>query len=179
MFPLQALEVDAPDATSGPRKLVFVSGETFAGNSLGGLVGADQKCNAEAQQAGLSGTFMAWLSDSTGSPATRFTRGSGYQLVNGSVVANSFEDLTDGMLLASIALDAMGGTPASPFICSGAEVWTNTTVQGEAGTESCGDWSNDVERGSAGHSSRVDEAWTTECPTIACFVLLPIYCFEQ
>ena len=37
-------------------------------------------------------------------------------------------------------------------------------VLGEAGIESCGDWSNEVERGSSGHSSRVDEAWTTECP---------------
>jgi hypothetical protein len=53
-------------------RFAFVSGTKFTG-ALGGLIGADQQCAALAGAAGLSGTYRAWLSDDTGSPATRFT----------------------------------------------------------------------------------------------------------
>ncbi|MCA9638983.1 MAG: DUF4215 domain-containing protein, partial [Myxococcales bacterium] len=79
---------------------VFVTSTLYQGN-LGGLAGADAKCQARAQAAGLPGTFLAWLSDNTNNPNTRFTKSMGpYVLVNGTKIANNYTDLTDGTLLA-------------------------------------------------------------------------------
>ena len=52
---------------------VFVTSETYTGN-LGGVAGADDKCQALADQAGLPGVYMAWIADSVpaSAPATRF-----------------------------------------------------------------------------------------------------------
>ncbi|MDF3017056.1 MAG: hypothetical protein K0R44_2281, partial [Thermomicrobiales bacterium] len=41
-------------------KCVFVTAEQFSGN-LGGLPGADNKCQVEADAAATGGTFAAWL----------------------------------------------------------------------------------------------------------------------
>jgi hypothetical protein len=43
--------------------LVFLSSRAYAGQDLGGIIGADAKCNELANAAGLYGRFMAWLSD--------------------------------------------------------------------------------------------------------------------
>src|SRR5687768_3468798 len=74
--------------TGGPC-LVFATSQKFTGN-LGGVAGADRKCQdlATAPGVGLPGTYMAWLSDSTNSPFTRFVKSPGpYQLVTGEKVA--------------------------------------------------------------------------------------------
>src|SRR5207248_2675590 len=44
------------------NKRVFVTSVMYDGN-LGGLAGADAKCQARATAASLSGTYKAWLSD--------------------------------------------------------------------------------------------------------------------
>ncbi len=83
----------------------FLTSTTQDGD-LGGLSGADATCQSLATSAGLPGTYRAWLSDDAQSPSTRFSRSSGpYQLLNGVTIANSWTDLTDGTLAASIALD--------------------------------------------------------------------------
>jgi hypothetical protein len=46
------------------HKSVFVTAASYTGN-LGGLAGANQICSMEASQAGLSGTYTAWLASST------------------------------------------------------------------------------------------------------------------
>jgi len=52
------------------EKTVFVTKASFESN-MGGLSGADTKCQAEADDPESivpSGTYMAWLSDGTNSP---------------------------------------------------------------------------------------------------------------
>ena len=44
-------------------RLVFITSTLHDGN-LGGVAGADQICNELASDAGLPGTYMAWLSSS-------------------------------------------------------------------------------------------------------------------
>ncbi|MCA9876161.1 MAG: hypothetical protein KC442_00200, partial [Thermomicrobiales bacterium] len=82
---------------------VFVSSDFFTGGEIGGLTGADAKCQSLADAAGLSGIFKAWLSDGNQSPDTRFSFFSGpWRLppnaVDGGdlppVVATDLEDLT-------------------------------------------------------------------------------------
>ena len=65
-----------------------------------------------ANAANLPGTFLAWLSDDTGSPATRFSQDGGpYQLVDGSIVANNWSDLTTGNAQVLIDETETGGVP--------------------------------------------------------------------
>jgi hypothetical protein len=59
-------------ACASPPKRVFVSGSKWNGN-LGGLAGADAKCQQAADAAGLGGTFRAWISDDATSASSRLT----------------------------------------------------------------------------------------------------------
>ncbi|MCB1058064.1 MAG: hypothetical protein KDD11_21405, partial [Acidobacteria bacterium] len=53
------------------KLIVFVTSVGHDGN-FGGLAGADAFCQSLADAVSLGGTFKAWLSDSTTSPADRF-----------------------------------------------------------------------------------------------------------
>jgi len=73
---LMSIAVQAADPN---EKTVFVTSASFKGKNLGGLAGADSKCQAEADDPASivpSGTYMAWLSDGTDSRNTRFTKSS-------------------------------------------------------------------------------------------------------
>ena len=58
-------------------KIVFLTSKTYSGD-LGGLDGADTICNDLALDAGLPGTYKAWLSDSFVSVSERFTHAGPY-----------------------------------------------------------------------------------------------------
>lgn len=58
-----------------PPNRAFVTSQSFHGD-LGGLSGADQLCQNEAAQAGLSGSFKALLASSDTRAASRFSVGS-------------------------------------------------------------------------------------------------------
>ena len=169
-------------------KVVFVTSELYTGN-LGGLAGADMKCQTLAQAAGLSGTFMAWLSDSTDSPATRFIQSQdAYRLVDGTLVASDWADLTDGSLGAAINVTETGAAvPAGTTTCGGGgnnTAWTNTTATGTAsvGTSHCNDWSDSAATQARwGNADATASAWTSYCSGggAVCVWESPLYCFEQ
>ena len=65
-----------------------------------GIDGADAICKSEAEMYGLPkpDRYVAWLSDSKSSPVTRFqTRTAHYVLVGGSLIADDWDDLDDGV----------------------------------------------------------------------------------
>ena len=108
---------------TGPTKIIFLSSQSYTGN-LGGLAGADAKCQQLADNAGLSGTYKAWLSVYGFDPITRIIPSTApYVRTDGAIIANNFDDLTDGSLEHSlqhpIMLDEHGQAIASP-------VWTDT-----------------------------------------------------
>ena len=157
---------------------VFVTSQTFTGD-LGGVVGADAICQELACSAGLTGNYKAWLSDSSSSPANDFDQGTAYSLVDGTAIANSFADLTDGSLLNPINKDETGSTPSGPSF-----VWTNTNVNGTPSGNDCEGWtSNDVGKvGSVGQRTATDIGWTATLTlggTISCNTLAKLYCFQQ
>ncbi len=155
--------------------MVFLSSLRYPG-SLGGLSGADAKCQSLADVAGLPGSYKAWLSDSTSAPASRFTRSPGpYQLVNGVTIAANWADLTDGALAAPIDLTEAGGAPAGG-------VWTNTDANGQEslGGHSCMNWisSSMASTGFIGTATLATEGWTAG-PVATCSFTHHLYCFQQ
>jgi hypothetical protein len=160
---------------------VFLSSAVYDG-AMGGLDGADAKCQALADAAGLPGTFKAWLSDSTGSPSTRFTQSTlRYVRVDGVKVADDWADLTDASLDAPINVTENGDQLSEEQPYS----WSNTMYWGGARQLlyllTCNDWTEDIPRMAyVGLYPEVDVWWTTYGSYGAwCDTTHRIYCFEQ
>jgi hypothetical protein len=158
---------------------VFLSSAVYDG-AMGGLGGADAKCQALADAAGLPGTFKAWLSDATGSPSTRFTQSTlRYVRVDGVKVADDWADLTDASLYAPINVTENGDqlSEADPF------TWTNTSPSGTTRSvySTCANWtSNSTEWSKMGRYPAVDVYWTAYgAEASCCNTAHHIYCFEQ
>jgi len=145
-----------PACGAGGPCRVFLSSIRYDGN-LGGLNGADAKCQDLANAAGLPGSYKAWLSDSTSSPSSRFVPSTGpYQLVTGTTIAANFTDLTDGPLLAPITVTETGGG-----FGSSERVWTHSLSNGNAGADPgahCANWSTNGPgaEGNDGSATNID-----------------------
>jgi len=164
-------------------KHAFVSSTLFNGN-MGGLGGADAACQQLADQAGLPGVYLTWLSTFDTSPAARFNHWVGrYVRVDGVVIADNWNDLTDGTLDAPLNLDEHGNPPPVSNACFSANpVWTNTDTDGtkHEGGDTCQGWTwSGIGPGHHGNFSSTGSQWTTFCIGGACTVLSTIYCFEQ
>jgi len=165
---------------------VFMTSASYDGNFAGAPVtfdpaldGADAACNTAATNGGLTGTWTAWLSDNDTDAADRINNGSGapYQLINGTVIASNFSDLTDGTLAAPISIDESGNT-----VGGATEVWTATAADGiNPGVGSCQEWTtNDVgARGQIGHADAVDATWTDAGGGNTCDSFNRLYCFAD
>jgi hypothetical protein len=171
------------------HKCVFTTSALTTG-ALGGLTGGDAMCQGLANSAGLGGTFMAWLSDTTGSPSTRFTRATvPYLRIDGVRIANDYAGLVSGTLLAPIAVTELD-TPAPAGVTSCLpyySVWTATNGDGTAyPTINCSNWtvgsgtSYPADYATVGASN--DPAlyyWSGACGPVPCGNTGPLYCFEQ
>ncbi|MCC6600573.1 MAG: hypothetical protein IT223_07840 [Crocinitomicaceae bacterium] len=117
-------EVTISFAAGGPKK-VFMTSTTYNAN-LGGISGANAKCQTRAAAAGLTGTWKAWISTSSSSPSTSFTQSAyPYQLVDGTQVAANWADLTDGSIGTVINKNEFGSTVSfnGPGSYSGCGSW--------------------------------------------------------
>jgi hypothetical protein len=157
-------------------KYVFVT-STDVAPSFGGTAGADSTCVKIAEMATLGGTWLSWTSDSQSSPSTRFTQvtGAPYRLLDDTIVANNWTELTSGTLQHAINL---GENRASVPL---AEVWTGTAVNGTYATASCGDWASPtgaMEGAIVGASSLANGYWTNAKSDL-CTVKAHLYCFQQ
>ena len=172
---------DAGALSPDDRRRVFVTSGLYTG-ALGGLSGADQICQTEAANAGLVGNWIAWLADDTNSPLTRFVQGrNNYELLDGTVIAESWDDLVDGSLLAAINLTPISGLEP-PF----PETWTNVASTGQLveslPSGNCDGWtdSSDTATGRIGENDRSDPGWTVIIDRVfLCASTLLIYCFER
>ncbi|MBL8975789.1 MAG: DUF4215 domain-containing protein [Myxococcales bacterium] len=175
-----AVETDACDMACKTvvHRKVFVSSGTFPGN-LGGLVGADAKCQMLADAKDLAGNYQAWLSDGAMGPGVRFdTAFTGvYELVDGTRIAHGWMDLSDGALEHAIDLDETNNAMAVD-----ATVWSNAGIAGSSlGAVHCGNWSSSsgMTAGAYGFSSSVDSKWTNSGDDVPCNSVLRLYCFED
>jgi len=163
------------------EKTVFVTSAKFKSN-LGGLAGADDKCQAEADGPASivpSGTYLAWLSDGTDSPDTRFTKSTHpYILLDGTKIAENYTDLTDGYILNAINIDSTGkALGQQPF-------WTGTKADGTTAPLSltCTGWKDPLpyHHGMIGLTNMTSPTWSRMYPRYSCrnnsSLLL---CFQQ
>jgi hypothetical protein len=171
---------DAPVIDAGAALRVFVSSKTYDGN-LGGALGADGICKTLAMQAGLGGTWMAWVSDATTSPSQRFTKSTvPYRRLDGAVVASSWATLTSGLSNA-IDVDETNASLATADN-NASKTWTATTTAGTLGSSSCGGFASNASTttGEVGHCTGTGTVnWTAAYTTETCSVPNHIYCFEQ
>jgi hypothetical protein len=180
-----------PDNANASRRVIFVSSVSYSAN-LGGLDGADAKCQGLAQVAGLPGTFKAWLSDKKTAARDRLTHADvPYKLVDGTVIAKSWAELTSGTLAHGIYKTEKGSSPpAQQNARCYPSAWTFTDQYG--GIENMGDckgWTDTeaeavaVDAGTGtvlGFPGSTYPTWTEGCwDTLACSFTAPLYCIEQ
>jgi hypothetical protein len=153
-----------------PYKRVFLTSTTYTGN-LGGLAGADAKCQARANAGKLGGTWRAWLSVG-GTDAKDRIPDAEYRLIDlSTVVATSKADLIDGMIANNIDRDELG-------VLRESFVWTGTNNDGTGTGGDCNDWTSLAMNISLGKNAEVDK-WSHAGTIGACINTLRLYCFEQ
>lgn len=173
-----------------PHQIVFVTGEKWRGYELGGLAGADARCENAANSANqpkLQGkTFRAWLSqgDDDGLPPdlSKDARDrlphpdKQYVLLDGTIVASDWRDLTDGTLDSPINRTEHGDS-VSDKVDVPVLVWTNTKTSGENnGFFDCIYWVG-LDQGNVGDANKSDGSWTSS-HDIDCNDEAHIYCIE-
>jgi hypothetical protein len=173
-----------PTSTPSPTILpavsrVFVTSTTYNGN-LGGITGADQKCQTSANTANIGGTWKAWLSDTTTSASSRLNHGNiPYKLLNGALIADDWNYLTTYGSKIKINITESGATLDGYL-----QVWTNTQKSGAAYNPSlvysCNNWTsasvtNNGRVGTVGESN----GWTDYGISQGCNSGGYLYCFEQ
>lgn len=179
------------DGTCVKPKSIFVTSTVYTGN-LGGLDGADAKCQDRAKAGGLNGRFKAWLSDSVTSAAARLTHSNApYVRVDGTVLAKDWAELTSGTLRAPIMLTEFVRTPALmpyPSGCGRFLVWTNSGEDGStvAKNRSCSNWTDGSsapsrDKGVVLGQADSESLWSSECKSelAGCNGSFPLFCVEQ
>jgi hypothetical protein len=155
-----------PPAT---HKTVFLSSASYDGN-LGGLSAADAKCQSLANAARLGGTYRAWISDSIVGVESRMTKSDlPYLLVNGTKIADGFDDLADDSIDHAFNVDEKGVPHGNP------EVWTGWREY------SCGNWTTNSSgsQGLVGVAGETGHAWQAAYYQFCNRTNVRLYCIEQ
>lgn len=152
--------------------LIFIADINLIGGD--GLAGADADCTTAANNAGISGNFIAWLSDGTESPFSRVDRAvAPYRNISGTIVANNFDDLTDGNLGGTVRERADG------TLYTGL-VHTGTLANGQHNPASSCTWASPYSGTSTGGSSLfTDSRWTDRDDNLACGSQAIVYCLTE
>ena len=124
-------------------------------------------------------TYYAWLSDSVDSPDNRFTRSEGpYVLIDGTVIAENYADLTDESLLHPINIEVTGIKLGRQY------VWTGTQSDGTSIKEwlTCNKWTADPAEdfnGMGGRTTLKNSIWSSRIARVPCNRKHRLWCFQQ
>lgn len=166
-------DADAPDAAPLPSRRVFATAQRYNGN-LGGVPGADAKCQAAADGANLGGEWRAWISTSAAQASLRFEAGGAWVQVDGAtVVFDGLAALSAGAR-AAVSLTETGAAATGP-------VWTGTDLEGRPSLVDCESWTTTapVVQATVGTATAAGAAWTDRGAPISCTSSARLYCFEQ
>ena len=178
---------DAGDAGDGgdgavPHKRVFITSDGWNGNlkSAGnstttGLAGADKLCQTAAVNAGLGGSWIAWLSDSNTNAYDRIADvGPWYRLDGRMAFANKAGLKGNPMVTLNVNETGGTGTPLFP--------WTGTLANGTKAATNCSNWTVGALNGTTGGgglNTSTTGTWTANNAQQSCFFQFNLYCFEQ
>lgn len=127
------------------ERIVFVTSTTYSGN-LGGLAGADEKCQARATAAGLGGQFKALLGTSAANAGLRMSKSNApYVTAGGARIASGWSGLIDmgGLSFGSLQTE-FGFSFYSQF-------WFGAQYRLDVSAYTCADWTDPTQQGSAGY----------------------------
>ncbi len=173
--PKDAVDDSNDDGLPVAANLVFITGSQFTGQ-LGGLAGADAKCNAAAMSMGLPPDFVAWLSVSGASGVNAIDRLSGsrgWMRADGQPVADLPASLGINGPLVPISYTETGLDVRTTL----SFVWTGTDGQGIAGGATCSDWSTTGGTGKCGDPASGPGRFSSNGDKL-CAISAHLYCFE-
>ncbi|MBL9016925.1 MAG: InlB B-repeat-containing protein [Myxococcales bacterium] len=159
--------------------LMFTTSVKYDGN-LGGLAGADAKCQQLATTAGLSGNYRAYLSATGVIAWTRFQNVSGWTRVDGKPIVQSILDFGSTTLPNAPELDEAGN---NLFATHDVRVWTATQSNGFYAGENCNqggqqpNWSSTVGQAVTGICLNVDSTVLISNAPRVCTESYRLYCF--
>ena len=160
---------------------VFVTAQSWTG-ALGGVAGADQKCQDAANAVtSLSGkTFKGWISEVGSTPSDRFTKDGKFVRVDGVQIASTWDRFFDAYYIsldAPISLDENGIK-----VGAGVAAWNSTASNGTAwgSPYDCAGWTDGTaaSRGLTGTALASSSLWS-EGLDFTCDTPQHLYCFEQ
>jgi hypothetical protein len=163
---------------------IFVTTATFSGN-LGGIAGADAKCNADAGKPNAS-VYKAILLDGFSrtacsgvncTPATGVEQSLDWPLFPGKNYVRA-----DGVtVVATSNANALFAAPLTNSIATGgAQVWTGLNIDWTTAIDTCSNWSDSTSGFSGGRATAnttTNSAWSAG-PN-PCNVARALYCAEQ
>jgi hypothetical protein len=158
---------------------------------LDGLAAADAVCQARADAAGLTGHFVAWMSDTSNDAYCRVLGLSGLKSSNcgqvslptdagpwvrtdGFAFAATISQLTSGVIYTPLRYDEFGS-----LVSPGTKYFTGTKMDGTLAGNSCSDWSSTTSGIAVvnGHPEGTGGWWTNSGTTI-CSIDSSIACLE-
>jgi hypothetical protein len=169
-----AVASDTTSSGGGSGHVLFVSSTLYNGD-LGGLTGADAKCQARATAASLGGTWKAILSTSSVDAKDHINVTGEVRNTQGTKLSDNEPDLFDGALDSIVQYDEFGSS-------NGLNVWTGTQSDGtlSLSDSTCDDWSSSSggENGTYGDSTST--FWLDSGTSTGCNIgnLRPIYCID-
>ncbi len=156
--------------------VAFVSSMAQRPGSLGGVVGADSLCNTLATDAGLPGTYRAWLSTAAEAAPDRLAGARGWIRSDGRPFVDTIADLLASRAWYPIDLDELGFAVRTTS-AAGVSVVTGTNVDGTYGGQDCGGYMQiGPESPKTGRADFTTNHWT-EGIFGRCDQAARIYCF--
>jgi hypothetical protein len=161
------------------ERIIFATSTDYDGN-LGGIPGADAKCQARADvstNARIKGrSFVAWISTLASSASARLTHGTmPYVRPDGMMVASDWTALVKGTIDNAILFDELGGSSPN------GRAWTGTNSNGGGySSYACTSWTNTSPTlpGVAGNVGGNGSGWSSD-GLDACSSTHRLYCVER
>lgn len=169
----------------GCTKAVFVTSQFFDGN-LGGVSGADLKCQQAANNGGLPGKFKSWIDDDGTFPdiPTRFRQSTQNYVtpIANNTIASNWSNLVSGTLSSSLNQTEFGVTAPSNI---STDIWTGALSDGTNNTvgangDHCSNWTSNSSglTGSFGDFTTTGSGWSYTS-TGSCDTPRRLYCIQQ
>ncbi len=191
-----------PQQLTGDGIYVFATRAVYGGGELHGVDGADLLCASAATRAQLpsvegrgavpGAAYHAWLSSVERDLTGRFKPSARpYKLVDGTAIAGSWSELTDGTLAHAIDLDeygvqiidrddlVIGGAWTFTQADATAVPWTDRDSPTASPRQDCDAWTSGAGVGAVGMLHEVSAAWTYADLAVGCSYPHHLYCFGE